>query len=150
MAEKQEALAELPQSSGQLIKYTVGHHRNKAVSHEEFIKWFTHEHLPLALPVFKKHNISKYTLFVTPPTINETFGAELAKIRPGWGIGGFDAVLEYWLHDLNDLKGLLTDPEWAGAVKDEDKWCDLSTSTVHIGFDTPYLLETGEVVNLPK
>lgn len=83
--------------------------------------------------------------------MNEAFGAELAKIRPGWEMGGFDALLEYWLRDLNDLKGLLADPEWAAkAVKDEDKWCDLSKSTLHIGFDTPYLLETGEAVNLPS
>lgn len=55
------------------------------------------------------------------------------------------------MYDLNALKGLVTDPDWAAkAVKDQDQWCDLSRSTVHIGFDTPYLLETGEVVNLPK
>ncbi|ROW12543.1 hypothetical protein VMCG_00504 [Cytospora schulzeri] len=129
MPEKQEALPELPKSSGKPIKYTVGHYRNKEVSHEDFVKWFTHEHLPAVLSLFKKHNISKYTL----------------------DMGGLDAVLEYWLHDLNDLKALVADPDWAAkAVEDEDKCCDLSRSRVHIGFDTPYLLESGEVINLPK
>lgn len=62
MADNQPALGSLPQSSNRLIKYTVGHYRNKDVSHEDFVKWFTHEHLPAALPLFKKHGISKYTL----------------------------------------------------------------------------------------
>lgn len=55
------------------------------------------------------------------------------------------------MYDLNSLKALVMDPDWAAkAVKDEDKWCDLSRSTIHVGFDTPYLLESGEIVNLPK
>lgn len=61
MAQEQN-VAELPKSSGQLIKYTVGHHRQKGVSHEDFVKWMTHEHIPAAIPLFKKHNISKYAL----------------------------------------------------------------------------------------
>lgn len=83
--------------------------------------------------------------------MNEAFGAELAKVRPGWEMGGFDALLEYWLHDLKDLKELITDPDWAAkAVKDDYKWCDMSRSTIHVGFDTPYLLENGDAVNLPS
>lgn len=55
------------------------------------------------------------------------------------------------MYDLNTLKNLVADRDWAAkAVKDQDRWCDLSRSTVHIGFDTPYRLESGEVVNLPK
>lgn len=82
--------------------------------------------------------------------MNAAFGTELAKVRPGWEMGGVDAVLEYWLHDMNDLKGLLMDPDWAGiAVKNENQWCDLSRSTVHLGFAKVYL-EDGEILKAPK
>lgn len=45
-----------------LMKYTVGHYRQKGVSHEEFINWLTKEHLPVAVPIFKRNGIVKYTL----------------------------------------------------------------------------------------
>lgn len=61
MAEQQNE-AELAKSSGQLIKYTVAHYRKEGVSHEDFVKWMTHEHIPTAIPLFKKHNIRKYSL----------------------------------------------------------------------------------------
>lgn len=74
---------------------------------------------------------------------------EMAKYRPNWDVGDFDCILEYWFYDIKALENMVADPDWASkAVKDEDKWCDLSKSTVHIGYDTPFLLETGEIVNL--
>lgn len=157
---------------GRLIKYTVGHYRQKGVSHEDFLKWLTHEHLPAAIPIFKRHGIKKYTLvgageiyrsiiptriltflfkFVTPIELGAALQEELSKFRPNWQVGDFDCVLEYWMYDINALTSMNADPDWAGkAVKDEEKWCDLSKSTIYIGYDTPYLLETGEAVNLPE
>lgn len=74
---------------------------------------------------------------------------EMAKYRPTWDVGDFDCILEYWFYDIKALENMVADPDRASkAVKDEDKWCDLSRSTVHIGYDTPFLLETGETVNL--
>lgn len=47
---------------GRLMKYTVGHYHKEGVTHEDFINWLTKEHLPLAIPIFKRHGIKKYTL----------------------------------------------------------------------------------------
>lgn len=47
---------------GRLMKYTVGHYRKEGVTPEDFINWLTKEHLPLAVPIFKRHGIKKYTL----------------------------------------------------------------------------------------
>lgn len=45
-----------------LIKFTATHYRKDGVSHEDFIKWFTEQHLPAALPLMKKYGIKKYNL----------------------------------------------------------------------------------------
>lgn len=50
---------------GQRLKYTVTHYRQPHLTHEEFMKWIVDEHLPLALPVFKKHGVLSYTLVRT-------------------------------------------------------------------------------------
>lgn len=33
--------------------------------------------------------------------------------RPGWTIPDYDMVVTYWLHSLDDLRLLNTDPVWA-------------------------------------
>lgn len=43
----------------------VRHYRRKEKTHEEFIKWMVEEHLPLAMPVFKRHGILSYSLVST-------------------------------------------------------------------------------------
>ncbi len=45
-----------------LYKYTVSHYRNPAVSEEGFRKWYQEEHLPYALPLMKKHGITKFNV----------------------------------------------------------------------------------------
>jgi hypothetical protein len=42
------------------------------------------------------------------------------------------------------------DEDWPNATKDEHKWVDTSKALLSLGYSTPYLLETGEVVNMPK
>ncbi len=74
------------------------------------------------------------------------------KFRPTWEIIDCDLVLEYWMPDLLNLKALVSDPDWVGkAVKEEDVWVDTSRSLIHIGYETPYLLEDGQIINVvPK
>ena len=50
------------QQGGQRLKYTVTHHRKQQHTHEAFIKWIVEEHLPVAMPIFKKHGILAYSL----------------------------------------------------------------------------------------
>lgn len=51
---------------GQRLKYTVTHYRQPHLTHEEFMKWIVDEHLPLAMPVFKKYGVLSYTLVSYP------------------------------------------------------------------------------------
>jgi hypothetical protein len=56
-------MSEVPgQQGSQPIKFTVTHHRQPAHSHEDFITWIVDEHLPLAIPIFKKHGAIGYSL----------------------------------------------------------------------------------------
>ena len=50
------------QQGGQPLKYTVTHYRKQEHTHEAFIEWIVEKHLPLAMPVFKKHGIVGYSL----------------------------------------------------------------------------------------
>ncbi|KAK4109001.1 hypothetical protein N656DRAFT_801420 [Canariomyces notabilis] len=132
------------------LKYTVTHYRRKDRTHEEFLKWFVEEHLPLAMPIFKRHGVLEYTLFVTPEDLNGALKQELTKVRPTWDVADFDCFLEFTIPSAQTIKDVMSDPDWLNAIKDENEWCDMSRSLASLGYATPYLLKTGEVVNLPK
>lgn len=53
------------QQEGQPLKYTITHYRNQQHTHEAFIKWMVEEHLPIAMPIFKKNGVLEYSLVST-------------------------------------------------------------------------------------
>ncbi|KAM7218636.1 hypothetical protein V8F06_005955 [Rhypophila decipiens] len=137
-------------SSSQPLKYTVTHYRQPEHTHEEFINWIIKVHLPLALPVLKKHGVLEYSLFETPSAVNEAAKQEMGKFRPDWDFADFDCFLEYTLPSVETIKNVLSDPDWVVAVQDQDEWVDMGRALVSLGYSTPYLLKTGEIVNLKK
>ncbi|KAI1328159.1 hypothetical protein F5Y16DRAFT_369570 [Xylariaceae sp. FL0255] len=136
--------------SGQPLKYTVTHHRKPEHTHEAFIKWITEEHIPLAMPILKKHGVLGYQLFVTPPGLNGAIKEQMIKMRPTWDFAEYDFVIEYTIPDMAAIGSVLQDPEWHAAVADQDQWVDTSKALVSVGYATPYLLQTGEIVNVPR
>ncbi|KAF4637482.1 hypothetical protein G7Y89_g598 [Cudoniella acicularis] len=138
------------QQGGQPLKYTVTHNRKPQHTHDAFIKWIVEEHLPLALPILKRHGVLGYSLFVTPPFLSDALKQEMAKIQPTWDIADFDCFIEYTIPDMQAMKNVVSDPNWAVATKDQNDWVDMERALVSLGYSTPYLLETGEVVNLRK
>ncbi|KAL7619778.1 hypothetical protein AAE478_010320 [Parahypoxylon ruwenzoriense] len=132
------------------MKYTVTHYRKQQHTHEAFIKYIVEDHLPLAMPVLKRHGILGYSLFVTPAPLNDALKQEIGKVRPSWDFADFDCFIEYTIPNVQAIRNVLSDPEWPVAVKDQEDWVDTTKALVSLGYCTPYLLETGEVVNLPK
>jgi hypothetical protein len=51
---------------------------------------------------------------------------------------------------VETISNLVSDTEWLAAIKDQDEWVDTTKALVSLGYSTPYLLETGEVVNMSK
>lgn len=49
------------------VKLTITHHRLPQHTHEAFIDWIVKEHLPLAIPVFKKYGVIDYSLVRLSP-----------------------------------------------------------------------------------
>lgn len=43
-------------------KFTVTHYRRPEHTHEDFMKWIVEEHLPVAMPIFKKYGVIEYAL----------------------------------------------------------------------------------------
>ncbi|KAI0537758.1 hypothetical protein GGR58DRAFT_513618 [Xylaria digitata] len=128
-------MAKLPkQSRGPPLKYTVTHYRKPYHTHEAFIKWIVEEHLPRAMPVFKKHGVLGYSLSVTPPSLNGAVKQEMEKARPTWDVADYDCIIEYMLPGMQAIPN--------------DAWVDTTRAFLSVGYSTPYLLETGEVVNL--
>ena len=150
------------------LKYTVTHYRQKEHTHEEFIKWITEVHLPLALPIFKKHGVIEYSIvryssmlpqllaplttiqFTTPATLNESLQAKFSTHRPTWDFADFDCFLEYTISSMEVIANVMTDPDWPAAIKDEEKWIDTSKALLSVGHLTTYLKKDGEVLNVPK
>jgi hypothetical protein len=88
--------------------------------------------------------------FVTPPTLNSAMKEGLGRYRPAWDFADFDCFIEYVVSDTQSIKNVMADPEWLGAVKDEEHWVNTSKALVTAGYATQYLLPSGETVNLPK
>ncbi|KAI1746036.1 hypothetical protein F4680DRAFT_400102 [Xylaria scruposa] len=146
-----DTMADLPkQQSSPPLKYTVTHFRKPNRTHEAFMKWLVEEHLPRAIPVFKKHGVLGYSLFVTPASLNGALKQAMEKARPTWDVADYDCIIEYTLPDMQAIPNVMSDPGWQAAIADEDAWVDTTRALLSVGYSTPYLLETGEVVNLPK
>ena len=148
---------------GQRLKYTVTHYRQPHLTHEEFMKWIVDEHLPLAMPVFKKHGVLAYNLvsdpppfnqtlstnfkpqYVPPATMNEPLKEAMIKVRPTWDFADYDCIIEYLA-----MMNMQQDPDWHASIKDQEKWVNVSKALLTVGYAVPYLTESGEIMNMSK
>jgi hypothetical protein len=71
--------------------------------------------------------------FVTPPTLNSAMKEDLGKYRPAWDFADFDCFIEYVVPDMQSIKNVIADPEWLGAVKDEEYRVDTSEALATLG-----------------
>ncbi|KAJ5656775.1 Dimeric alpha-beta barrel [Penicillium longicatenatum] len=137
-------MSEVPEN--QPVKFTITHYRQQQHSHEAFINWIIQEHLPLALPVFEKHGIIEYSLFVTPPSLNNALKQDIEGFRPTWDFAQFDCFIEYTLPNVDTIMKVMTDPDWQVAVQDQDKWVDIPKALVSVGYSTGNLLNKDRVM----
>ncbi|KAH7310704.1 hypothetical protein B0I35DRAFT_514724 [Stachybotrys elegans] len=136
--------------ASQPLKYTVTHYRKKNHTQEEFIKWIVEVHLVKAIPIFQRHGIIEYSIFTTPEDLNMGLQAQLGPLKPAWQFADFDCFLEYIIPDVQAIQNVMMDPDWPEAIRDQEDWVDTSRALVSLGYLTPYLLKTGEVVNMPQ
>ena len=74
----------------------------------------------------------------------------MIKTRPTWDYADFDCFIEYLMPSAEAMANMLADPEFHESVKDQEKVVDTTRSLLSVGYAVPYLLETGEVLNMPK
>ncbi|KAJ5681626.1 Dimeric alpha-beta barrel [Penicillium maclennaniae] len=132
-------MSEIP--AGRPVKFTITHHRQQQHSHEAFINWIVEEHLPLAIPVFEKYGVINYSLFVTPPSLNDALKQDIGGFRPTWDFASCDCFIEYTLPNLEVIKEIMSDPDWHVALKDQDKWVNVPKALVSVGYSTGNLLD---------
>jgi hypothetical protein len=87
---------------------------------------------------------------VAPPLLNAVLTQDLETHRLSWDVADFDCTIEYTVPDLQTIRNFMSDPEFLQSIKDQDDWVDTTKPLNSLGYSTPYLLETGEVVNMPK
>ncbi|KAJ5637215.1 Dimeric alpha-beta barrel [Penicillium lividum] len=141
-------MSKVPES--QPVKFTITHYRQQQHTHEAFINWIVQEHLPLALPVFGKHGIIDYSLFVTPPSLNNALKQDIEGFRPTWDFAQFDCFIEYTLPNVETIMKVMTDPDWQVAVQDQDKWVDIPKALVSVGYSTGNLLDKDPVISFSE
>ena len=73
----------------------------------------------------------------------------MAIAQPTWQVADYDCIIEYTLPDTHTIMSVMTDPEWAEAVKDQVDWVDTSKALLSLGEHTQYLHE-GEIVDVAK
>ncbi|KAH8816997.1 hypothetical protein F5884DRAFT_873860 [Xylogone sp. PMI_703] len=135
----------------QLLKFTVQHYRKAGVSEDNFVKWMKEVHVPSAIKLIQKHNIVNYSVFITPTFLQHAFTAEIEQLKKPWSMANFDAVTSYWVRSPDDMRGLLTDPEWLQSINEPEKeWVAAENVVVLAGFETVYL-QDGKICNVqPK
>lgn len=82
--------------------------------------------------------------------MNNLLKEQMSKSRTGWDYADFDCFIEYIIPSVETIGAVQSDPDWPATLKDEDKWLDASRALASLGQVTPYLLRTGEVVNMAK
>ncbi|OTA81102.1 hypothetical protein M434DRAFT_401490 [Hypoxylon sp. CO27-5] len=131
-----------------LLKFSVMHYKKERVSDEAFKKWYEEEQVPRCITIFKKYNIVKYSMYLTPTVLREAFDQELKERRnSNWKMGDFSAVSSYWVHDADDLRNVLSSSDWAEKIAGpETDWVNMGSAVVLAGFETVYL-DDGKIIN---
>ncbi|PWY83907.1 hypothetical protein BO94DRAFT_519513 [Aspergillus sclerotioniger CBS 115572] len=128
-----------------LLKITVLHYRKPGVSEADFMRWIQEDHIQRAARIIQKHNVVHYTQYLTPSSAQEIFLPDLAH-KPGWKMADFDAVISYYVRSPDDMRALLSDPEWREEVNArEEAWADVHNVVTMVGWETVYIRD-GEVV----
>lgn len=81
--------------------------------------------------------------------MNAELKANMGGHRAAWDYADFDCFIEYTLNDVKNIGQFLADPDWAKSIEHQEEWVDTSKALMSIGYITPYLLESGEAVNVP-
>lgn len=83
---------------------------------------------------------------MTPPPLNDALKQEVGQVRPTWDFADFDCFIEYTLPNAEVIKNIMSDPDWAVALKDQDDWVDVPKALVSLGYSTTYVKD-GKAVN---
>ncbi|KAI0147373.1 hypothetical protein GGR57DRAFT_505838 [Xylariaceae sp. FL1272] len=110
-------------------KLTLTHYRNADRTAEEMMSWIVTHHLLLVIPVMKQYGVTAYSL------------EELTTADR-------DCFIEYTLTSVEQFMPPLEHPEWIKSPEGQENWNDSSRSMIS-GEVTPYLLESGDMVNVP-
>ncbi|KAL1850405.1 hypothetical protein Daus18300_012939 [Diaporthe australafricana] len=118
-------------SQSPLIKFDVCLYKKDVVSYDDFVEWATKVY-----PVKAKPLIQKYVT-VNPAHFREPLRHALKTDmgRPGWSIPDYDMVTTYWLHSLDDLRLMTTDPVWAELEEGAQAITNLSIGHFVIGHE---------------
>ncbi|CAJ2507176.1 Uu.00g083620.m01.CDS01 [Anthostomella pinea] len=112
------------------------------------MKWYQEVHRPRMVRLVHKHNVFRYSLFLTPSFMRQQFHNDLQETRPkpGWQMADFDVTTSYWVRSPDDLRNMLADPEWDSEVQDkEDGWIDMDRASIQVGFETVFV-DDGQIV----
>ncbi|KAI0412243.1 hypothetical protein F5X98DRAFT_379989 [Xylaria grammica] len=115
------------------------------------MKWYQDEHQPRMAKLVQKHNVARYSLYLTPSFLRGAFQQDLQKFRgkEGWKMADFDVTTTYWVKDPDHLRNMLSDPEWDAQVQDlEEGWIGQDRAAVQVGWETVYV-EDGQIIE-PK
>ncbi|KAI0206743.1 hypothetical protein F4808DRAFT_454660 [Astrocystis sublimbata] len=115
------------------VKLSVTHYRKPELTHEAFMKWITEEHIPLAMPGFKRCGVVNYSIFETPSDMNTELKVAMGGHRAAWDYADFDCFIEYAFKDREAIGQLLTDPDFNKSIEHQEDWVDTSRALMSIG-----------------
>lgn len=85
--------------------------------------------------------------FITPSFLRHAFAGEIEQLQKPWVMADYDAVTSYWVRSPDDMRCLLTDPEWQQDITGPEKeWVAAENVVVLAGFETVYL-QDGKIIN---
>ncbi|KAI3392887.1 hypothetical protein diail_5020 [Diaporthe ilicicola] len=126
-----------------LIKFDVCLYKKDEVSYDDFVEWATKVYPLKAKPLIQKvaarltMRVLVHIQTVNPAHFREPLRQALKTDmgRPGWTIPDYDMVSTYWLHSLDDLRLMTTDPVWAELEEGAQAITNLSIGHFVIGHE---------------
>lgn len=149
-------------STEKLIRITTLIPRKKGISEEEFYKYWTQVHGPVAIDFMMRHGVVEYrqvslqdpslllqvlTLDTQYHTTPETkaLGEQMAKAA-GRPMLSFDGMSDAYVHDFKTFQDAFKDPEYLEKIRpDELAFIDVENLQMTIGYDY-VVVENGKKV----
>ncbi|KAF2642236.1 hypothetical protein P280DRAFT_467628 [Massarina eburnea CBS 473.64] len=133
-----------------VIKLSGLRYKAEGISEQEFHDHASKIHAEKAAKIQLRHGALKVTQLHTPKALSDLYRNQMSwAVQPGWDIDDHDIEVSVYVRSPEDMKKILTDPDFQEIVQGETHIIDNSRGTLRAGWEEVYI-EDGKIVENVK